>query len=535
VCETMRPAFRADSCLSTMSADSEPYLQSLVSQRLLDDGHVVSLSHEDDDPDAIPDETPVMTPPCSATVPTVSVGQRKEREAPEVDQRQDREAPDVGQVEGSEADAQQRAAEEVPVGPKDPEPIPVEIPVAAAEEETPPKEPSPETSEAAQALQAAAKAREAARSRAKARNARAKAKPAQGVGAFFGAVDAAGRDFFKRISQDANQAAERISQDAERGFLRFEQMLAPVFEAVEKGVGVDGESEEESEYEEEEESPTANQAPQPAPQMFQAASQAAPSQAAPFAPAEASLPAPAGYPPLVHPAFKGMHEAASAPLLGFARDLAAIYRRFHDANELHMRTHKRRSPEANYGMAGCLSLGALRVLTSNGDVVVPGLPPLQNPGAAGPAGMQLFETRLDLAVVYLSRAVEAGYNAFQSMMADVDMQALREHRQPQFALAVQRAQANAAAAMNAATSQGAAMAPTRAVSGSALQISAAGAPVSAPRGTSWHSGTPGTASTMFLQQSPSRSGLGVSTPASAAAVPAMTAANAVMIASPARV
>jgi hypothetical protein len=143
--------------------------------------------------------------------------------------------------------------------------------------------------------------------------------------------------------------------------------------------------------------------------------------------------------PVSHEAYKWLHDAVALPTMRTSKDFATAYQRFKEANDLHMMVHKRPSAEALYNMATCLSLGVDRCITSNGRDVVPRLPPL---GLYPPA--QLVEMRLDLAIVTLVQALDAGYAEASAFFIDPNLKALRESRQAQVAALAQRVQANSA-------------------------------------------------------------------------------------------
>lgn len=149
--------------------------------------------------------------------------------------------------------------------------------------------------------------------------------------------------------------------------------------------------------------------------------------------------------PATREAFVFLHNAVAMPLMKRAADLGQAYRLLAEANSLHVRLHGIVSGEALYNMACCLSLGAAAVLTADATQgvvadVAPGLPP-RGPGRP----KEIVDARLDESIRMLEAAAEAGYGNAAHMASDADLAAARERRPTQFAAAVERVRAGAAA------------------------------------------------------------------------------------------
>mmetsp|Transcript_22564 Transcript_22564/g.41883 ORF Transcript_22564/g.41883 Transcript_22564/m.41883 type:complete len:569 (-) Transcript_22564:96-1802(-) len=147
--------------------------------------------------------------------------------------------------------------------------------------------------------------------------------------------------------------------------------------------------------------------------------------------------------------FSWLDSEVALPLLNQPEDLGKAYQILYDANSLHVCKHGIASSEALYSMACCLSLGAGVLLgsknVSRANDVTLGLPPYQ------PMAMtyQIAEVRINLAVATLDVAVDADFRNGQrrlsqaTLLADPNLQALRDHRPVQLSTAIQRAEARA--------------------------------------------------------------------------------------------
>jgi len=119
--------------------------------------------------------------------------------------------------------------------------------------------------------------------------------------------------------------------------------------------------------------------------------------------------------------------------------LGKAYKHLSEANDLHIKISGLESGEALYNMACCLALAADAQLQPAADPVAmfrdvsPGLPPANSASLSGPA---LVESRVDLAVDVLDRAIKAGYRHVAHMCSDPDFRAVRELRPARFSIAV---------------------------------------------------------------------------------------------------
>jgi len=141
--------------------------------------------------------------------------------------------------------------------------------------------------------------------------------------------------------------------------------------------------------------------------------------------------------------FYRVHNHLALPLMKQIGNLGKAYRYLSEANELHIKISGLASGEALYNMACCLALAADAQLQPAVDPaamfrdVSPGLPPTTSSSLSGPA---LVESRVDLAVDVLDRAIKAGYRHVAHMCSDPDFRAVRELRPARFSVAVAAAQ-----------------------------------------------------------------------------------------------
>jgi len=141
--------------------------------------------------------------------------------------------------------------------------------------------------------------------------------------------------------------------------------------------------------------------------------------------------------------FYRVHNHLALPLMKQVVNLGKAYKHLNEANELHISISGAASGEALYNMACCLALAADAQLQPAADPaamfrdVSPGLPPMNSSSISGPA---LVESRVDLAVDVLDRAIKAGYRHVAHMCSDPDFRAVRELRPARFSVAVAAAQ-----------------------------------------------------------------------------------------------
>jgi len=141
--------------------------------------------------------------------------------------------------------------------------------------------------------------------------------------------------------------------------------------------------------------------------------------------------------------FYRVHNHLALPLMKQVVNLGKAYKHLSEANELHVAISGSESGEALYNMACCLALAADAQLQPAADPaamfcdVSPGLPPSTSSSISGPA---LVESRVDLAVDVLDRAIKAGYRHVAHMCSDPDFRAVRELRPARFSVAVAAAQ-----------------------------------------------------------------------------------------------
>jgi hypothetical protein len=156
--------------------------------------------------------------------------------------------------------------------------------------------------------------------------------------------------------------------------------------------------------------------------------------------------------------FIHLHNQVGLPLLKKFDDLAKAFMAFGRANEVHKSVAGRPSGEALYNSSCCLARAVEQQVTRSkqatgadasvadvswmaGPIVAPELPPGVATGLSIPG---IIDARLDLALEFLSRAVEAGCATGPNpahMQADSDLRVLRELRGPRFQAVLQQAAA----------------------------------------------------------------------------------------------
>jgi len=144
--------------------------------------------------------------------------------------------------------------------------------------------------------------------------------------------------------------------------------------------------------------------------------------------------------------FYRVHNHLALPLMKEVVNLGKAYEHLSEANDLHIKISGTPSGEALYNMACCLALAADAQLQPAADPahmfrdVSPGLAPANSSSLSGPS---LVESRVDLAVDVLDRAIKAGYRHVAHMCSDPDFRAVRELRPARFSVAVAAAQGRA--------------------------------------------------------------------------------------------
>lgn len=147
--------------------------------------------------------------------------------------------------------------------------------------------------------------------------------------------------------------------------------------------------------------------------------------------------------PVTYPDFKRALDDV-APLMKRPATLGRALQQLQEADKLHCHLVGSSSAQALYKMASCLALAAAAELQRQPQEthwydVSPGLPPMDT----GKTGKSLAEARADLAMVFLERAVEAGYPITAKLQADPDLRALADLRPLLFASLGTRSQSKA--------------------------------------------------------------------------------------------